>query len=181
MSDEPAPQTPRNRVPFSMLRVKGQQRRLSSVMLMAHRRCQQFKVSQTGDCLVAGHVLGLSCAGCTPGWQSYSHQCHSTDGAELLSESSGCVSARRNRPEAEQFTGHRREEGFTSDEHSRAEENGERDRERESENEGRKGKLIRRESSARRDSSRCFRRRLPLWKFDFQSSKSSQSDSASHR
>lgn len=29
---------------------------------MADRYCQHFKVSQTAECLVAGHVLGLPCA-----------------------------------------------------------------------------------------------------------------------
>lgn len=65
------PQTAENRVRFSMLGMQAEQRALSSVMLMVDRHCQRFKVSQTGACLVAGHVPGLSCAGWTPGWHSY--------------------------------------------------------------------------------------------------------------
>lgn len=67
------------RLRFSVLRLSA---------LLCHANGGQIDASDSRlvkqQCLVAGHVLGLSCAGCTTGWLSYSHQCQCTDGAERL-------------------------------------------------------------------------------------------------
>lgn len=84
---------------------------------MADRYCQQFKASETADCLVAGHVLGLCWLYNRLPELQPSMSVHSWHRAF---ESRGRASARGNSQEAGQFAGHRGEERrFSSDEPSR--------------------------------------------------------------
>lgn len=76
-----------------------------------------FKVSETAECLVAGHVRGLSCAGCTTSWLSYSHQCQRTDGAERLRPGAETV-RRRDRSKVTGHRSPRRGASFTPEEHN---------------------------------------------------------------
>lgn len=128
---------------------------------MADRYCQQFKASETADCLVAGHVLGLCWLyNRLPELQT-SMSAHSWHRAF---ESRGRASARRNSQEAGQFAGHRgQERRFSSDEPSRGKNRKKvRTKERtELDKEGRRPALL----------HFFFGKQLLLWKLNVQSNK----------